>query len=132
MPLAAAFGLAALTLPCAPGVSVGSPDEELDVLTPLDVFQLEYASDPRISPEGLRVVYVRNFMDVMQDRRRSNLWIVDFDGLRHRPLTTGETNDGSPRWSPDGLQMAYVSARSGSAQNHVRWMDTAQTSQITH
>ena len=132
MSLATAFGLVALTLPSAPGVSNGISDGELDVLEPIDVFQLEYASDPRISPEGLRVVYVRNFMDIMQDRRRSNLWIVDFDGSRHRPLTTGVANDSAPRWSPDGLRLAYVSVSSGSAQIHVRWMDTGQTAQVTH
>ena len=57
---------------------------------PIDVFGLEYASDPQISPDGERVVYVRNFMDVMTDRRRSNLWIVDVDGSNHKPLTTGD------------------------------------------
>ncbi len=40
---------------------------------PLDVFALEYSSDPRISPDGAKVVYVRNFMDIMKDRVRSNL-----------------------------------------------------------
>ena len=36
-----------------------------------DVFELEFASDPQISPDGAQVVYVRNFMDIMTDRRRS-------------------------------------------------------------
>ena len=38
----------------------------------------------------------------MADKRRSNLWIVNFDGTNHRPLTSGNYGDTSPRWSPDG------------------------------
>ena len=55
-----------------------------------DVFDLEYASDPQISPKGSWVVYERNFFDIMTDRRRSNLWIVHSSGsgprapLHHR------------------------------------------------
>ena len=97
----------------------------------MDVFELEYASDPQISPDGQAVVYVRNFMDVMKDRRRSNLWMVTFDGGDHRPLTTGLRNDGSPRWSPDGRKLLYVSRTDGSAQLFLRWLDTGQTAQLT-
>ncbi len=68
----------------------------------LDVFELEWASDPRISPDGERIVYARNFMDVMSDRRRSNLWIVGADGSGLRPLTTGLVGDSSPRRLPRG------------------------------
>ena len=97
----------------------------------MDVFELEWASDPRISPTGSQVVYVRNFMDVMSDRRRSNLWTVSVDGSDHRPLTTGLANDASPRWSPDGKRLLYVSSAEGSTQLYVRWMDTGQTARLT-
>ncbi|MFQ5739520.1 MAG: prolyl oligopeptidase family serine peptidase [Acidobacteriota bacterium] len=97
-----------------------------------DVFSLEFASDPQISPDGRRVVYVRNFMDIMKDRRRSNLWIVSSDGSGHRPLTTGEENAFSPRWSPDGTRVLYVASSDGSSQLFVRWMDTGQTAKLTH
>jgi acylaminoacyl-peptidase len=97
----------------------------------IDVFQLEYASDPQISPDGARIVYVRNFMDIMKDRRRSNLWIIDSDGSNHRPLTTGNQNDFAPRWAPDGKRLAYASSFDGSTQLYCRWMDTGQTARLT-
>ena len=103
-----------------------------DRFQPIDVFELEYASDPRISPDGNQVVYVRNFMDIMKDRRRSNLWIVNVDGTEHRPLTTGNKNDSSPRWSPDGKRLAYVTDDNGTAQVFSRWMDTGQTAKLTN
>ncbi|MBM4187057.1 MAG: S9 family peptidase [Gemmatimonadetes bacterium] len=97
----------------------------------MDVFQLEYASSPMISPDGQSVVYVREYFDVMTDRRYSNLWLVKSDGTDNRPITTGKYNDGSPRWSPDGKRLAYVSNREGSPQIYVRWMDDGQTAAIT-
>jgi len=100
-------------------------------LQPMDVFDLEYAGDPRISPDGKQVVFVRHFMDVMKDRERTNLWIVNSDGSDLRPLTTGNRNDGSPRWSPDGNRIAYVSAQEEGAQLWVRWMDTRQEAKLT-
>src|SRR5438034_4220772 len=78
-----------------------------------DVFKLEFASAPQVSPDGKRVVYVRNILDIMKDRRRSNLWVVNADGTGHQPLTTGNYSDASPRWSPHGRHSAYVSDRDG-------------------
>jgi dipeptidyl aminopeptidase/acylaminoacyl peptidase len=96
-----------------------------------DVFQLEYASDPQISPDGAQVVFVRNFMDIMKDRERGNLWIVKSDGTDLRPLTTGLQNDFSPRWSPDGRKLLYASATDTGVQIFLRWMDTGQTARLT-
>ena len=98
---------------------------------PMDVFGLEWASDPQISPDGQRIVYVRNFMDVKSDRRRSNLWIVNFDGSDERPLTTGLQNDVAPRWSPDGKRLLYVSTLDGTTQLFVRWIATGEVARLT-
>jgi len=113
-------------------VSLAAPVLQDDArFEPADVFELEYASDPRIAPDGQRVVYVRNFMDVMTDRRRSNLWIVDVASGDHRPLTSGEDNHVAPRWSPSGDRLLYASNADGSSQLYVRWMDTGQSAKLT-
>lgn len=102
-----------------------------DVFEPADVFGLEYASDPQISPDGGRIVYVRRSMDIMKDRVRSNLWIIDSDGKNHRPVASGGSDYFSPRWSPDGGRLAYVSSLEGNAQIYLRWMDSGQTARLT-
>ncbi len=81
----------------------------------IDVFQLEYADDVQISPDGSRIVYVRVSHDVMTDRARRNLWLVNADGTNNRPLRSESKNFMSPRWSPDGTRLAYVSAAEGLA-----------------
>ncbi|MEM9674478.1 MAG: S9 family peptidase [Bacteroidota bacterium] len=101
-------------------------------LQPMNVFDLEYASDPQITPDGEQVVYVRNFMDIMEDQRQTNLWLVRSDGSQHRPLTSGNYQDFSPRWSPDGTKLLYASNREAGTQLFLRWMDTGQVAKLTN
>src|SRR5437899_9830658 len=97
--------VAALALPAA---RLNAQDDA-HKLTAMDEFNIQTATDPQISPDGKKIVYVRGFADPMTDRRYSNLWIVNADGSDHRALTTGDRNDTSPRWSPDGTRIAYLS-----------------------
>ena len=124
---AAALVGCALALPSATVVGAG----ELPKLEPRDVFELEWASDPQISPDGARIAYVRNYMDIMTDRRRSSLWLIDVDSGEHRPVGDGAVDQSSPRWSPDGGRLLYASSENGSTQLFVRWLDTGQTAQLT-
>lgn len=99
----------------------------------IDVFELEIALDPQISPDGSQVVYVRGANDIMTDRMRVNLWIVDADGENHRPLISGTDSYSSPRWSPDGTRIAYISSAEGRGPElYVRWMDTGQTALLSN
>ncbi|MFT7461470.1 MAG: dipeptidyl aminopeptidase/acylaminoacyl peptidase [Planctomycetota bacterium] len=97
-----------------------------------DIFELEYANDPRISPDGRQIVYVRNSMDIMSDSVRGNLWIINFDGSGHRALLSSRLSYSSPRWSKDGGRLAYISSAEGSPQLYVRWMDTGQSALLTN
>ncbi len=98
-----------------------------------DVFELEYAADPQISPDGKSIAYVRRSMDIMTDKMRSNLWVVSSNGGDHRPLLSGTENYSNPRWSKTGDRLAYVSAvEGGKPQLFVRWKDTGQTALLTN
>ena len=97
-----------------------------------DEFQLEVANDPQISPSGNTVVYVRQFSDSKTDKRYSNLWIVGADRGNHRPLTSGNFSDASPRWSSDGSKIVFISNRDGSGQIHLLWLQTGQIARISN
>jgi len=60
--------------------AVAAPLADARRLHSIDVFQLEYADDVQISPDGSRIVYVRISHDIMTDRVRRNLWMIDADG----------------------------------------------------
>ena len=101
-------------------------------LQPMDIFELEFATDAQISPDGNRIAYVRHFNDVMTDKRHQNLWVINTDGTNHQPISAGKHNAQMPRWSPDGTRIAYLSNESGSQQIHVRWIQTGDSAAITN
>src|SRR5687768_10957218 len=116
-----------LPLACA----AAAPSADPQTFQPRDVFDLEWADRPALSPDGRRIVYQRNHFDIMKDRRRSHLWLLDAEGGHHRPLTSGGGSDGPAVWSPQGDRIAWVSARDGSAQIWLRWMDSGQTAVLS-
>ena len=98
--------------------------------TPRDLFALQQAGDLQVSPDGRRVAYVRTGYDIMTDRARRSVWLVDVATGAQQPLVSGAAS--GPRWSPDGDRVAYVAGEEGQApQLYVRWMATGVSARIT-
>lgn len=124
--------LAFSTLALSVCITVQAKEADDSRFLPQDIFELEVAADPQVSPNGKQIVYVRRSNDVMTDSTRSSLWITDTKGEVHRPLLSSKKNYYSPRWSPDGTRLAYLSNEHGKPQISVRWMDTGQTALISN
>ena len=76
----------------------------------MDVFDLEYANYPQVSPDGTRVLYIRRSFDVMRDASRASLWLVDLETDEHKPLIADFGSYGWPTWNHKGTQVAYTTA----------------------
>jgi dipeptidyl aminopeptidase/acylaminoacyl peptidase len=98
-----------------------------------DVFKLEYASSPQVSNDGQKVVYVRNRMDIMKDRKTGNLWIVDIDSKNHKKLSNREARESSPSWSPvqNDDRIAFVSSTDEGSEIYVQCTKTGQSARLT-
>jgi dipeptidyl aminopeptidase/acylaminoacyl peptidase len=90
---------------------------------------METVADPQLSPDGKQIVYTRGWVDKMNDKRESALWIMNADGSRNRFLVKGS----SAHWSPNGDRIAYLAdGEPKGSQIFVRWMDAeGASSQIT-
>ncbi|HXV86035.1 MAG TPA: S9 family peptidase [Gemmatimonadales bacterium] len=103
--------------------------ERADRLT-LDLYlEWEQVQDPQVSPDGSQMVFTRRWVDKVNDRWESSVWIMNVDGSRQRKLIDGS----SPRWSPDGGRLAFLAeGEPRGTQLFVRWMDAeGATTQIT-
>ena len=102
------------------------------LLTKETYMEMESVGSPNMSPDGKNILFTRSWTDKINDRTRSNLWIVDVEGERIRELTHGDWSDSSPVWSPDSKKIAFLSDRDGTTQIHVMWLDTRDVAQLTH
>src|SRR5437868_6837901 len=122
-------GLAVLFLwpGAAPAVPPLGPET---LFTARDLFDLEAADDPQISPDGRWIAYVRRSGDIMTDRFRRSIWLVDTATGRQMPLARDASQ---PLWSPTGDRLAYIAAADGGrAQLYVRWMQSGEAVPITN
>jgi dipeptidyl aminopeptidase/acylaminoacyl peptidase len=81
-------------------------------VTAEDYFAFETLGDPRFSPDGSTIAFTVTTIDQGQNRRRTAIWSVPADGSRDATsIATSPQSSTSPRWSPDGQTIAFLSAR---------------------
>ena len=107
-------------------VAQGTGTQKLALEKYLD---MESVGNPQISPDGTQIVYTRGWVDKVNDRRKSALWIMSSDSSRNRRLLEG----GGARWAPDGTRILFTKQGDPKgSQIFVRWMDDeGAVSQIT-
>jgi dipeptidyl aminopeptidase/acylaminoacyl peptidase len=81
-----------------------------------DLVTMQRISDPQPSPKGDRIAFVVRATDLEANRGRTDLWMINADGGGLTRLTNDPAADDSPRWSPDGKSLYFLSSRSGSSQ----------------
>ena len=98
-------------------------------LTLADYFNWEDVAAPALSPDGSQMLYTRNWIDQINDRHESSIWLMNADGTKNRVLVKGS----GAKWSPDGSRIAFIApGEPGGAQIWVRYMDAeGATTQIT-
>ena len=123
---------------CLPSVAVSAmlvcagAQAATRVLESQDLFKMQWANDPQISKDGTQIVYVRTANNIMTDGQTESLWLIDTTTGVQTPLSREPGHDSSPRWSPDGSKIAYLSSGAdGQTQIVVHWMRGGANASLT-
>ncbi len=105
--------IAAALLALAPSLAAAQGSQRFTVE---EMLKLDRVADPQISPDGRLVAYVVTQVSLEQNSRNSDIWMVPVAGGTPIAVARSARSDDTPRWSPDGRTLAFVSTREGSSQ----------------
>lgn len=97
----------------------------------LDVYDLQYVSEPQISPNGDWVVYRRMGFDIMEDKAEGNLWRIKTDGTQHQKLTSREVSESNAMWSPSGDRLVFTSSTDEGSEIYIYWISSGKIARIS-
>jgi len=80
-------------------------------LTIDDFLKLKKIRSPQISPDGEWVVYTVSETNLKKDKRETRIWMIPTAGGESIPMTAEGSSASSPRWSPDGKYLSFLSDR---------------------
>ena len=117
---------------CAVSLFAQAPAKRM--LTADDVYRMKEVGDPQVSPDGKWIAYTVTSLDREADKLRSAIWMVDWEGTQDLQITNGSGSDTSPRWSPDGRFLAFLSARPAEGKTQIWLLDRrgGEASQLTN
>lgn len=91
-------------------------------LTVDDLFRLREVDDPQLSPDGQWVAYTVRTLDPKSDSRDTDIWMASWDGTQNLRLTWSKASETTPRWSPDGRSLAFLSGREDEHESDQIWL----------
>lgn len=100
-------------------------------MTPEDLYKMKRLSDPQVSPDGKWIAYMVSIPDLKENNFNSDIWLIPLSGGTPVQLTAGPKADHSPRWSPDGKNIAFISTRDGTANLYIIKVDRGEAQKLT-
>src|SRR5258705_1491926 len=82
-----------------------------------DLLKVRRVGDPQVSPKGDLVAFTITDVDKVANKSTTQIYLVPLGGGEPRQLTNDEHSSATPRWSPDGEKLAFISARDGEDQS---------------
>jgi Tol biopolymer transport system component len=84
---------------------------------------MERVGSPQVSPDGKWVAYTVTTIDKEADKRRTALWMINWEGTQDIRLTFGQQSASSPQWSPDGKYLSFLSSDGEKGKTQIWLLD---------
>jgi len=108
-----------------------SSAEQKKILSPENFLAVRTLQDPQFSPDGQRVAFVVSEPQKNEKRIR-HIWLYEKKSGAARQLTYSDKSEISPRWSPDGKKLAFLSNRGGDEQQiYILSMTAGEAAPVT-
>jgi dipeptidyl aminopeptidase/acylaminoacyl peptidase len=101
-------------------------------LTINDLLKIRRVGDPQLSPDGRWVAYTISDLNWDANRRVTQIYLISVDGGEPKQLTNAPQSSSTPRWSPDGKRLAFISAREGGPQVWTYDIATGEQKKVTN
>lgn len=103
------------------------------LITAEDLYELQFVEDPHLSPDGKHIAFVKMSLDKLTNKYKRSIWLTNLSTgtPTTRQFTFGSKPDTSPRWSPDGETLAFVSARNDKPQIYLIDLNGGEARAIT-
>ena len=125
------LALTACTGPSSTGGPAAAAARGPHAFSVQDMLAMDRVSELSASPDGTRVAFALRRTDLAGNRGITNLWLLDADGSLHQ-LTDDDAGNSSPRWSPDGRSLCFLSSLGGSSQVWRVSVHGGRATQLTH
>ncbi len=103
-------------------ITISTPAAAQRAVEAKDLLRIREVSDPQVSPDGAWVAYTVTASDTVTDKRDADVWMSRWDGKRSVRLTYSKVREHSPRWSPDGRYLAFLSSREDPREEEQVWL----------
>lgn len=96
-----------------------------------DLFQLHSVTNPTLSPTGKAIVFLKTHIDEEANEYVTQLSHQDLETEVITQWTYGAQQISSPRWSPDGTHIAFLSNRDDKNQLYLMSTTGVEARQLT-
>ena len=91
-------------------------------MTIVELIDVPSVGSPRLAPDGSQILYTRSGTDWKKNGRTTHIHRINADGSGEVQLTNGEEGESSPRWSPDGMRVAFLAKRGEDSETQIYGM----------